>query len=136
MQNRFTVTGEVTTVDATPSLIPAAAFDPMPVPATLVGGYVRFVVTAIIGATKNTVAWDAVGYFKKDHAGTVTVSALKDIGGAALSFAGPNAGDELAFAGASILLFPTVNGASIQVTGIAATTIQWNVVADWTWGQS
>lgn len=88
-------------------------------------GKVTLEVVATIPATEQTVAWNAEAAFKNQ--GGISVGALKNVGGNALSFFGPSAGDEAAFAGATIGINITANGIEPQVTGVNGLVIDWAV---------
>jgi len=122
------------TSNATPIDMPGAGFGDATVSMpNHTGGRVELVVVARIPSTDQMVMWHAEAAFK-NSGGTISVGALLNVGGNALSSFGPTAGDTAAFAGATVGMDvvpanPNAKGIQPQVTGLPGVTINWTIKA-------
>lgn len=112
-------TDVITTANATP-VSSGVTFTP---PANC-GGTCEMKVIARNTATNAMVSWHAEVPFKMVGS-TLTVGTLLNLGGAALAAVASAGADLTAFVGATIALLNTSNVLTPQVTGLAATSIEW-----------
>jgi len=105
-----------------PDLALGTTATPMP---NHTSGHVELKVVARIPSTGQTVMWHAEAPFK--NSGGISVGALANVGGNALSLFGATAGDAAAFAGADIGITVGASGITPHVTGVNLLTIDWDV---------